>query len=1071
MTRSIWLREFVQRAFGRSRWFGQSQPYRLRKAVRGQVAEVLEARQMLTEFVAITADENQTGVATVTASDLSGLVTFSLNGGADAAKFSITSGGVLTFVAAPNRESPTDSGADNVYDVIVRATDSLGTSTNQNIAVTVADVNEFNPVLNNATFSVTENSANDTAVGTVTATDADATKDFEYTLTDGNTLDIFSIDRHTGAITVTNNTNLDREQVTTFVLTIEVTDNGPVTQRTDTALVTINVIAVNDNAPVFTSDSTISIPQTTRFVTTVAATDADLPAQTVTYSITGGDDAAKFTLDATTGELSFLSAPLFATPTDANTDNVYEVTITANDGNGSTTTQEIEVAITAAPNYDRIVVHFNNATIMTIERILLGNQTTFQTLVGTTPITIEDRTAYFEFLLPATNDSVVFSNGTANDGRMQFTGTNLRTVIFITIQSQTQSLTVYGNDGNDSIKVVSLDTASLYGIVLRGGSGNDTLDTSALTNATTSVLIGEAGNDHLKGGSGDDELVGGAGNDTLSGGSGTDQFVEDLSGIATLSGSALKSSLGNDSFSGIEKVLLMGSSVADRFDASAVPATMSVTLYGTDGDDTLIGGAGNDLLNGGDGLDSLTGGAGTDSLVGGAELDCVVESGNFNFTLLDGSLTTTGSGGSVDVLDGIEAAFLTGGSGANTLDATSFTLGPVTLFGGSGNDTLNGSAHGDVLNGGAGNDKLFGNAGNDSLTGEAGNDTFDGGADTDRLVELGDVNLKIAAAGLTGLGTDTFANVEEAALTGGKGKNALTVNGFTGQVTLSGGAGNDSLTGGANNANNDVFDGGMGTDLLIVNNVDNITLTDTTLSGQGNDSLSGIESARITTILGSVTTTINASSFSGSVTVTGSNGDDAITTGGGNDSILGGLGNDELHGGFGLDTIDGGAGNDCIHGDAGNDKLLGGIGNDTILGGIDNDSIDGGADDDVLLGEAGNDTLLGGKGDLATDPVGSRGDDILSGGEGNDSLSGGDGADTILGGTGTDKLAGGNGNDLLSGDADKDTLAGDGGTDMLFGGLDSLVDSLATGETNNQELDFTDESFFTHLDELLAACE
>ena len=74
--------------------------------------------------------ENTTSVLTVTATDISTPVTFALNGGADASKFAITSGGVLTFAAAPNRESPTDAGADNVYNVTVKGTDSLGNVSN-----------------------------------------------------------------------------------------------------------------------------------------------------------------------------------------------------------------------------------------------------------------------------------------------------------------------------------------------------------------------------------------------------------------------------------------------------------------------------------------------------------------------------------------------------------------------------------------------------------------------------------------------------------------------------------------------------------------------------------------------------------------------------------------------------------------------------------------------------------------------------------------------------------------------------------------------------------------------------
>jgi hypothetical protein len=41
---------------------------------------------------------------------------------------------------------------------------------------------------------------------------------------------------------------------------------------------------------------------------TVTATDADLPAQTLSYSIVGGADAAKFSINASTGALA--SSPL-----------------------------------------------------------------------------------------------------------------------------------------------------------------------------------------------------------------------------------------------------------------------------------------------------------------------------------------------------------------------------------------------------------------------------------------------------------------------------------------------------------------------------------------------------------------------------------------------------------------------------------------------------------------------------------------------------------------------------------------------------------------------------------------
>ncbi|MBK4719672.1 DUF4347 domain-containing protein, partial [Azospirillum sp. YIM DDC1] len=85
--------------------------------------------------------ENTTAVVTLAATDNNGPVTYSLVGGADQASFSL-SGAALTFASTPNYESPTDSDGNNVYVVVVRATDANGNTTDQTISVTVTDVNE-----------------------------------------------------------------------------------------------------------------------------------------------------------------------------------------------------------------------------------------------------------------------------------------------------------------------------------------------------------------------------------------------------------------------------------------------------------------------------------------------------------------------------------------------------------------------------------------------------------------------------------------------------------------------------------------------------------------------------------------------------------------------------------------------------------------------------------------------------------------------------------------------------------------------------------------------------------------
>jgi hypothetical protein len=92
---------------------------------------------------AANAAENAAGVVyTAAATDPDGnAVTFSLSGGADQARFSITGLGALSFAAPPDFENPQDSNRDNVYEVTIRASDGTASSS-LNLRVTVTDVVE-----------------------------------------------------------------------------------------------------------------------------------------------------------------------------------------------------------------------------------------------------------------------------------------------------------------------------------------------------------------------------------------------------------------------------------------------------------------------------------------------------------------------------------------------------------------------------------------------------------------------------------------------------------------------------------------------------------------------------------------------------------------------------------------------------------------------------------------------------------------------------------------------------------------------------------------------------------------
>ena len=87
--------------------------------------------------------ENGTGTAYQAAgTDPEGTALSYTLGGTDAALFDISSAGAVTFKVAPNFEAPADSGADNVYDITVTASDGSLSSAARAVAITVTNVVE-----------------------------------------------------------------------------------------------------------------------------------------------------------------------------------------------------------------------------------------------------------------------------------------------------------------------------------------------------------------------------------------------------------------------------------------------------------------------------------------------------------------------------------------------------------------------------------------------------------------------------------------------------------------------------------------------------------------------------------------------------------------------------------------------------------------------------------------------------------------------------------------------------------------------------------------------------------------
>jgi len=118
--------------------------------------------------------------------------------------------------------------------------------------------------------------------------------------------------------------------------TFTITLSNPVNAALGDATATITIID-DDESPVFSSSATFTVNENQTAVGAVAATDGD--GDTVTYSITGGSDAASFAINETTGVLTFVTAPNYEAK------STYALTVTADDGNTNTTEQNLTVSI------------------------------------------------------------------------------------------------------------------------------------------------------------------------------------------------------------------------------------------------------------------------------------------------------------------------------------------------------------------------------------------------------------------------------------------------------------------------------------------------------------------------------------------------------------------------------------------------------------------------------------------------------------------------------------------------------------------------------------------------------
>ncbi|MDC0387411.1 cadherin repeat domain-containing protein [Gammaproteobacteria bacterium] len=313
------------------------------QAIYVRVADAPEAPVISTASID-NVKENITSVATISASDedVGSVLTYSLldSGGAkDEKLLSINESGVVTFISAPNYESPSDFNSDNTVEFTVVVSDGSLTA-QADYSFEIIDVNESPSI---ATTEISDIAEGVSIIGTISASDFDAGASLTYSLVDSNGAKdegLLSIDSSTGVVAFISAPNFEMPADVGADNKIEfsvLVSDGSLEVIQDYLFSITNV----NEAPTI-STSSFSIAEGSTAIGTIAASDPDA-SSTLSYAISG-TDSSKFSINASSGVVAFLSPPNFESPTDNGLDNTYNFTVTVSDGSLSSS-QSIAIAV------------------------------------------------------------------------------------------------------------------------------------------------------------------------------------------------------------------------------------------------------------------------------------------------------------------------------------------------------------------------------------------------------------------------------------------------------------------------------------------------------------------------------------------------------------------------------------------------------------------------------------------------------------------------------------------------------------------------------------------------------
>jgi uncharacterized delta-60 repeat protein len=206
------------------------------------------------------------------------------------------------------------------HTIQVRTTDQGGLNYTKNFTIGVTNVNETPTNISLSSSSIAENSANNTTVGILSTTDPDTGNTHTYTLSN-NAGGRFKLSGN--QIQVANSSLLNYESATSHTIQVRTTDQGGLNY---TKNFTIGVTNVNEAPQVNNQSFSIEEHATNgATVGTVVANDVD--GNSLTYSITAGNDDGIFSINSSTGKITIADSSQLDFETTAN----YNLTVQVKD--------------------------------------------------------------------------------------------------------------------------------------------------------------------------------------------------------------------------------------------------------------------------------------------------------------------------------------------------------------------------------------------------------------------------------------------------------------------------------------------------------------------------------------------------------------------------------------------------------------------------------------------------------------------------------------------------------------------------------------------------------------------